>query len=138
MEPHIATLFTTLVKAHGIDTQNYPNILEKYPTPNGYTLNYQSINNNQQYGKSVRKKPLYDYRIQNHLDLSKVFILPHMAHYTGFNETCDSSALLGLIMNSGQFQHYVTSVAERVRIAKYSWNNFKKCLRNLISIFIER
>ncbi|XP_071141766.1 uncharacterized protein [Mytilus edulis] len=39
----------------------------------------------------------------------------HMAHYTGFDETCDSSALLGLLLNIAKFDPIVQSDADDVR-----------------------
>ncbi|CAG2194573.1 unnamed protein product [Mytilus edulis] len=55
---------------------------------------------NLNYG-SVEKDSIKNNKIQNAIDLSKLFLQPFMAKYTGFNETCDSSALLGLIMHVG-------------------------------------
>ena len=39
-----------------------------------------------------------------------------MAQYTGFNDTCDQSALLGLIINIDKFPQSVQAVAQQVCI----------------------
>ena len=58
---------------------------------------------------------LFDYKVKDAVDLSKLFILPHMAHYSGFNESCDSSVLLGLIINIDfKFQQPLKLVADKV------------------------
>ena len=112
IEPEVKKLYNAMVTAHQIDTQTLPNILEKYPPPNGYRLNYQSINNNTVYGRNFRN---FDYKVKDDIDFSKLFLLPHMAHYTGFDESCDSSALLGLILNIQGFQPALRNVIDKVK-----------------------
>ena len=116
IDPVITNFYKTLKKSHKIDIQTQPYILRTFPlppAPRGYNLNYESINNNRQHGKN---KGLFDYKVKDPIDLSRLFVLPHMAHYTGFNETCDSSALLGLILNVDQFQQPLKLVADQVCI----------------------
>lgn len=112
IDPVIGNLYNKVKNTHRIDTQTYPNVLSNYPAPNGYRLNYESVNNNRQHGKNKR---LFDYTVKDPVDFSKLFILPHMAHYTGFNETCDSSALLGLLVNIDHFQQPLKTAADKVR-----------------------
>ena len=112
IEPEVQQLYNTAIAAHQIYTQTFPNILEKYPPPNGYRLNYQSINNNAAHGRNVRN---FDYTVKDHIDFSKLFLLPHMAHYTGFDESCDSSALLSLIVNIQIFQPALRTMIEKVK-----------------------
>ncbi|XP_052102316.1 uncharacterized protein LOC127735917 [Mytilus californianus] len=110
---HILTSFYNQLSCnHKIDAQIYPNHLKQYQPTNTY-LNYENVNNNK--AKHGYKKANYDYTIKNAVDLSKLFLQTHMAHYTGFDETCDSSALLGLIINIDQFTLVVKSDAEDVR-----------------------
>ncbi|CAC5387269.1 unnamed protein product [Mytilus coruscus] len=108
----LTSFYNQLSCHHKIDTQIYPNHLQRYQPTNTY-LNYEIINNNK--AKHGYKKANYDYTIKNAVDLSKLFLQTHMAHYTGFDETCDSSALLGLIINIDQFTPVVKSDAEDVR-----------------------
>ena len=128
IDPVITNFYKTLKKSHKIDSQTHPNILRTFPlppAPRGYNLNYESINNNRQHGKNKR---LFDYKVKDPVDLSRLFVLPHMAYYTGFNETCDSSALLGLILNVDQFQQPLKLVADQVCIRLLICTNVRKNL----------
>ncbi|CAC5366487.1 unnamed protein product [Mytilus coruscus] len=88
--------FNTLKKSDKIDIQCYPNQLKCYKGT--VHLNYEAINNNR-IVRSGRNKDYqnYDYKIQNPVEFSKLFLNANMAQYTGFDETCDSSALLNII-----------------------------------------
>ncbi|CAG2203968.1 unnamed protein product [Mytilus edulis] len=92
-------VFNTLKQSHNIDTQCYPNHLECYP--GAVNLNYEAINNNRivRSGRN-RNYQNYDYKIQNPVEFSKLYLNTNMAQYTGFDDTCDSSALLNIIMCS--------------------------------------
>ncbi|VDI60883.1 Hypothetical predicted protein, partial [Mytilus galloprovincialis] len=104
--------YNELIHNYKIDTQIYPGHLQRDPQT-GIFLNYEAVNNNKaSYGKNVAK---YDYTIKNAVDLSKLFLQTHMAHYTCFDETCDSSALLGLILNIAKFDPAIKSDADNVR-----------------------
>ncbi|CAG2247237.1 unnamed protein product [Mytilus edulis] len=104
--------YNELIHNYKIDTQIYPGHLQRDPQT-GIFLNYEAVNNNKaSYGKNVAK---YDYTIKNAVDLSKLFLQTHMAHYTGFDVTCDSSALLGLIINIAKFDPVIKSDADDVR-----------------------
>lgn len=58
----------------------------------------------------------YDYRVQNPVDLSKLFLQTHMAKYQAIDDLCDSSALLGIIINIDEFPVGIRSIAEKVGI----------------------
>ncbi|XP_052080990.1 uncharacterized protein LOC127718961 isoform X2 [Mytilus californianus] len=49
------------------------------------------------------------------VDLSRLFLQTHMAHFTAFDNSCDSSALLGIIVNIGKFPAVVESDARKIR-----------------------
>ncbi|CAC5387258.1 unnamed protein product [Mytilus coruscus] len=98
---------------HRLDTQTFSSHLKKHPPTNKAFLNYEAVNNNKM--KHGYYKANYDYTIKSVVDLSKLFLQTHMAHYTGFDETCDSSALLGLIINIDKFSPVVKSDADDVR-----------------------
>ncbi|XP_071171175.1 uncharacterized protein [Mytilus edulis] len=108
----LTSLYNQLSCNHKIDTQIHSNHLKQYPPTNTY-LNYENVNNNK--ANHGYQKANYDYTIKNAVDLSRLFLQTHMAHYTGFDETCDSSALLGLIINIDKFSPVVKSDAEDVR-----------------------
>lgn len=58
----------------------------------------------------------YDYRVQNPVDLSKLFLQTHMTKYQDIDESCDSSALLGIIISIDEFPALVRTNAEKVGI----------------------
>lgn len=83
--------------------------------PTNKELNYEAINNNKSIPKVKWKKDVanYDYFVRTDVDFTKLFMQTNMAHYTGFDDTCDSSALLGMIINI-DFPPNVKNVAEKV------------------------
>ncbi|XP_076088220.1 uncharacterized protein LOC143058633 [Mytilus galloprovincialis] len=112
VNPIISNLYNSLVSSDSIDTQGYHRYLKKYPATNRYFLNYESINNNRTMNKNYRS---YDYRVTSHVDLSKLFLPPNMAHYSGIDGSCDSSALLGMVINISSFPRAVQTDAEKIR-----------------------
>lgn len=111
----MSTLYNKLQQSDNIHQQTYPNQLKKY-RPTNKELNYEAINNNVTIPKvrGKRDKPNYDYKVTNGVDLSKLFLQTHMAHYNAFDDTCDSSALLGIIIGLDVFPPLVKQAAERV------------------------
>lgn len=107
VDPEVYTLYKSLVTSHSIDTQMYPTYVGKYPTT--FCLNYGSINKNRNVPKNNK-----NYKVTSHVDFSKLFLQPHMAQYSGIDETCDSSALLGIIINMSLFSQSVQTGAEKV------------------------
>lgn len=61
-----------------------------------------------------RKTEQYNYKVQNAVDFSKLFLPLNIAHYTAFDEACDSSALLGIIINVNTFPVAVQNDANAV------------------------
>lgn len=101
-------MYEKLKKSHNIDVQISPNVLKQYPIAR--ELNYEAVNNNR---SRNRNKLLYDYKIQNPVDFSKLFLNTQMAQYSGFDETCDSAALLNIIMFS-DVKSIVGQIADKV------------------------
>ncbi|CAC5410694.1 unnamed protein product [Mytilus coruscus] len=113
VEPVVTKLYNSLKLSDQIDKQTYTGHLKSYGAVNIKYLNYKAINNNKT--TSGNRAPHYDYKVQNAVDLSKLFLEINMVHYKGFNESCDSSALLGIIVNIDKFPGNVQSAAEYVR-----------------------
>ncbi|XP_076086847.1 uncharacterized protein LOC143057428 [Mytilus galloprovincialis] len=116
IESEINQLYTSLVTSNNINAQLYNNgFLERYPpSSNGYRLNYETINNNKAFYKGQVK--LYDYKVQNAVDFSKLFLQQlTIAHYTAFDESCDSSALLAILINVDTFSAVVQHDANAIR-----------------------
>ena len=81
-----------------IDKQNFAKHKKKLP-PSSNQLHYKNINNN-----SIHKlASAYDYGVKDALSLAKLFVKPFMAHFTGFDETMDMSALLTIICEAAPF-----------------------------------
>lgn len=100
-----------MTRIYKIDNQNYPSHLKKYSRT---YLNYEMINKNKDnFGKWTNR---YDYRVKYPVDLSKLFLQTHMAKYQGIDDTCDLSALLGMIINIDEFPVSVRSHAEMIGI----------------------
>ncbi|XP_071172953.1 uncharacterized protein [Mytilus edulis] len=97
--PVLDTLYNSLVVSDNIDKQTYSTHLKKY-IPTKTNLNYEAINTNStKLVRNVKQYMQYDYRVYNAVDLSKLFVQTFMAHYTAIDDSCDSSALLGIIIN---------------------------------------
>ncbi|WAR07911.1 hypothetical protein MAR_017869 [Mya arenaria] len=104
------------MKSHKIDAQQFPNYLKKYP-PTKKDMNYESINNNKHLPKVNRKPDLvnFDLCVKDAVDYSKLFLQSHMVHYTGLDETCDQSVLLGIIANMDSFPQIIKAAADKLR-----------------------
>ena len=94
-----------------IDKQNFAKHKKKLP-PSNNQLQYKNINNN-----SIHRLPsAYDYGVKDALSLARLFVVPYMAHFTGFDETMDMSALLTLIGEAAPFVSSGVAVeAKKVR-----------------------
>ena len=83
-------------------------------TLSGFRLNYKSINNND-------KSPgAYDFAVKDVLSLAKLYMQPHMAKCTGFDDTMDMSAILAVMGNSMPFSSAAAD-AEIVRNIRNKW-----------------
>lgn len=109
--PIVNALYNLLKSSDNIDTQTITKHLKKYPKTSKMFLNYEAINNNKTKKKNYTK---YDYKVQNAVDLSKLFLQTPMAKYSGFDDTCDLSALLGIITEIDIFPPIVKTTAEKV------------------------
>ena len=81
-----------------IDKQSFAKYKKKLP-PSKNQLQYQNINNNSIH----RLASAYDYGVKDTLSLARLFVKPFMAHFTGFDETMDISALLTIIGEAAPF-----------------------------------
>ena len=67
--------------------------------PSTLFLQYKNIN-----GNNVHKSSsAYDYAVNDHLSLARLFVQPFMARFTGFNETMDISTLLSIMCEADPF-----------------------------------
>ncbi|XP_063411165.1 uncharacterized protein LOC134694100 [Mytilus trossulus] len=108
----VTKLFYSLTSQNKIHKQTYGSFLKRY-SPTNTELNYEAINNNKTlYG---RNRARYDYRVKTPVDLSRLFLQTHMAHFTAFDDSCDSSALLGIIVSIDRFPPVVRADARQIR-----------------------
>ncbi|XP_078344242.1 uncharacterized protein LOC144629874 [Oculina patagonica] len=105
----ISKHYASLKRSSAIDTQVYPTYVKN---DGPFNFNYGSINNN--WGRFKRKKRLYDYTVNTAEDLGKLYLEPHMAKFTGFDNTCDLSAVLGILGKASVFHAHVQSNAKDV------------------------
>ena len=91
-----------------IDKQNFVKYKKNLP-PSKNLLRYQNINNN----STHRLASAYDYRVKDALSLARLFVLPFMAHFTGFDETMDMSVLLTIIGEAAPFASSGAAVEAR-------------------------
>lgn len=111
IQPVLEHEYDILVKSNNIDKQTHGDFVKKYPANSSYKLNYKSINNN----KEEKHGPKFcDYKVKNSVDYSKLYLHEDMAMYTGIDETCDLSALFGILLNSGGFAQDVKKNANQV------------------------
>ncbi|PFX25002.1 hypothetical protein AWC38_SpisGene10401, partial [Stylophora pistillata] len=102
----LAKHYTSLKSSSGIDKQVYPTHLKK---DGSFYLNYGSMNNNR------GRVHLYDYKVKSAEDLAKLYLEPKMAKFTGFDSTCDLSAVLGMLVNASVFHTRIQTNAKDVR-----------------------
>ena len=94
-----------------IDQQNVTRYKTRLP-PSNNRLHYKNINNNSIHSLASA----YDYGVKDALSLAGLFVAPHMAHFTGFDETMDLSALLTIIGEAAPFVSSGVAVeAKKVR-----------------------
>ncbi|CAC5368971.1 unnamed protein product [Mytilus coruscus] len=114
----VNNFYNALKLSDQIDIQTHSRHLRKYGVVN-FELNYETINNNKfTYGY---QKVRYDYKVQNGVDMSKLFLQTHIANYIAFDDSCDSSALLGFIVNIDKFPVNVQTAARDVGTFKYCY-----------------
>ncbi|XP_063412598.1 uncharacterized protein LOC134695304 [Mytilus trossulus] len=106
----VTKLCYSLTSRNNIHKQTHGNYLKRYSNTE---LNYAAINNNKTHHGWNR--PKYDYRVKSPVDLSRLFLQTHMAYFTAFDDSCDSSALLGIIVNIDKFPVDVRSDAQKIR-----------------------
>ena len=67
--------------------------------PSTLDLNYKNINNNH----TLRSPRAFNYAVTDSLSLAKLFVLPFMSKFTGFDQTMDISAVLSVICEAAPF-----------------------------------
>ena len=106
--------YTNLVSSHSIHVQTTGSSLGKWLK---VRLKYENINCNENYklanGKYDYSK--FDFKVGNHVDLAKLYLLPFMAKFNSFDEHCDLSAVLNLLGSVRVFPTAIQAAAKNVR-----------------------
>ena len=142
LSSEIPKWYSALVKPPiEIDKQNLGKHVKNLP-PSTIKLNYASINNNAVYSSPK----LYDYAVNDSLSLSKLFMKPFMASFTGFDHTMDTSAVLSIMCEAQPFfASGASGLARKIRsdirnewahcdFLHWTQANFKTALQDLESL----
>ena len=128
IEPLMVTYYDNFKKSNKIHTQTYPTHLK---TDGPKKLNYQAINNNQNRHGGA---PNFDYKVTSHVDMAKLYLQTFMAKFSAFDESCDASAVLGLLCVVPNFNAVIQAKAQDVRATVRNewahcnfadWNEFR-------------
>ena len=106
--------------SHSIHTQSTSGRLKNWPT----FLKYENINGNDAYPRLPGDRLDYskfDCRVTSYVDFAKLYVENHMAKFNAFDEHCDASAVLTLLVKVPVFSHAVQSAAGDVRQARNAW-----------------
>ena len=91
------------------DTQTHSKYLCKIFPGARRDLDYESIN-----GNNHRDPENFDYKVEDAVSLAKLLVEPFMAKFTAFDDSFDTSAVLGLLSYEGLFRYGVTKSAKDV------------------------
>ena len=97
----------------GIDSQSKSGRLKKW----SFVLKYRNINGNDKLPQGQD----FDYRVTSHVDFAKLYLEIYMAKFNAFDEHCDASAVLQLLIRVPVFSGSVKQAANNVRQARNSW-----------------
>ena len=103
-----------------IHTQSTSGRLKKWPT----FLKYENINGNDVFPRLPGGRHDYskfDCRVTSYADFAKLYVENHMAKFNAFDEHCDASAVLALLVKVPVFSPAVQSAAGDVRQARNAW-----------------
>ena len=128
VEQEIQREYRNLQTSHHIHTQSSIGRLQRHPK----ALKYENINGNDTLPRTSSGK--YDYftfdcRVKSHIDFAKLYVEKYAAKFNAFDEHCDASALLELLIGVPVFPPVVRAAARNVRQLRNSWahDEFDKC-----------
>lgn len=94
VEDGMKNVYDNLVANNNINKQTFPNQLKDL---HAYNLDYRSIHENETLFK--KEKANYNYDVTDSILLAKLFLPSHMAKFSAFDTSMDTSALLGITIN---------------------------------------
>ena len=131
--------YDKLRTSHGIDSQSSCDRLKSC----GFTfLKYENINgNNAKLRDGKFDYAEFDYRVMSHVDYAKLYLQDYMTKFTVFDEHCDASAVLNLLVRVPVFSPTVQKAAESVGNVRNAWahpvfqdwnpGKFQRCFQDM-------
>ena len=108
--------YNNLKSSHTIHIQTKPHYLKAWPTSKDF-LKYENINCNdglpkvKKHGKYVYDYNSFNYQVTSHVDFARLFVQNYMAKFTAFDDHCDTSAVLQLLLRIPAFSSAVQTAA---------------------------
>ncbi|XP_022787229.1 NACHT, LRR and PYD domains-containing protein 3-like isoform X1 [Stylophora pistillata] len=127
VEQEVGKEYNKVKSSHTIHTQTIPHYLKAWPTTSKDLLKYENINGNDSCKvKSKKGKCVYDYnsfkyQVTSHVDFARLFVQNFMAKFTAFDDHCDASAVLQLLLRIPAFSPAVQTAADKVRMTRNDW-----------------
>lgn len=123
VENGIETEYNTLKTTHNIHVQSSHARLQRWPATATKFLRYENINGNDARPKLHGGKfnySLFKCHVNSHVDFARLYVEKHMAKFTAFDDHCDASAVLSLLVGVPVFSA-AASAADHVRKARNDW-----------------
>ncbi|PFX27608.1 Nucleotide-binding oligomerization domain-containing protein 2 [Stylophora pistillata] len=135
VEQEVEKEYNTLKSSHTIHIQTRRHYLKAWPTTSKEFLKYENINGNDGLprvkiqGKYVYDYKSFNYQVTSHVDFARLFVQNFMAKFTAFDDHCDASAVLQLLLRIPSFSTAVLTAADKVRKTRNDWAHcvFSKC-----------
>ena len=134
VEQEVEKQYNNLKSSHTIHIQTKPRYLKVWPTTSTDFLKYENINSNdglpkvKKHGKYVYDYNSFDYRVTSHVDFARLFVQNFMAKFTAFDDHCDASAVMQLLLRFPGFSTAVQTAADNVR--NNTRNKWAHCVFN--------
>ena len=110
--------YQELVMSKKIQHQTKDRHLKNDPGNKSAKFNYESLSVNQK--KRSKKFFELSFKVDNHNELAKLYVLPAMAKFKTI-ETCDASAISGIIERASCFDRELQDAAKKVRQVRNDW-----------------
>ncbi|CAH3046497.1 unnamed protein product [Pocillopora meandrina] len=126
VEQEVGKEYNNLKSSHTIHIQTKPHYLKAWPTSKDF-LKYENINCNdglpkvKKHGKYVYDYNSFNYQVTSHVDFARLFVQNYMAKFTAFDDHCDTSAVLQLLLRIPAFSSAVQTAADNVRKTRNDW-----------------
>jgi len=114
--------YDNLKTSHNIHVQTTSGRLQRWP-PRKF-LKYENINGNDAHARLPGGRynySLFDCRVLSHIDFARLYVENYVAKFNAFDEYCDASTVLLLLVGVPVFSAAVQAAAADVRMARNDW-----------------